>query len=224
MLRMSDRKTVTPAQRQAIARLLIATLRERETIAIPSQPTIKTSVPRERFMLFAPPLVRAILDHRKTVTRRLIAPQPTSSHPAYPCPSGAPGDRIWVREQWGYRAQFFDRRAGNHGPYVYAADGPPLGAKYHPWKPSLHMPRKACRLLLNITEVRCERVTEISLREALAEGCPAERSQDPVGWFREVWDHYYAEGGLGWKSNPWVWVIAFNVPVPSPLGTPRGEG
>ena len=65
---------------------------------------------------------------------------------------------------------------------------------------------------------------EISALDARAEGCPAARSQDPVGWFREVWDHYYARGGLGWESNPWVWAIAFNILVPSPLGTPRGEG
>jgi hypothetical protein len=75
---------------------------------------------RERFILFAPPLVTAILKGRKLVTRRLAG---KGQQPPSKCPYGVAGDRLWVREKWGYRRQFFDRRAANEGPFVYAADG-----------------------------------------------------------------------------------------------------
>ena len=124
----------------------------------------------------------------------------------------AVGDRIWVREKWGYRAQFYDRHAETQPPYVYAADGPPDGATYQPWKPSLHMPRVASRILLHVTGVRSERLSDISAKDAREEGCPIERLADSIDWFKEVWDRYFAARGLGWPNDPWVWVIAFEIP------------
>ena len=198
---MAGSESATLAQRRAIAQRLIASLGE---LRLPVAPR----VPRERFILFAPPLVRAILDGRKTVTRRLITPQPVDG-PTTRCPLGLPGDRLWVREKWGHREQFFDRHAPAAGPFIYAADGAPAGAKFFPWKTSLHMPRVASRLLLEITHVRAERVTHISTEDAAAEGCPVEQRHDPVAWFQGVWDQYNAGAACSWQHDPWVWRISF---------------
>jgi hypothetical protein len=168
--------------------------------------------PRERFMLFAGPLVRAILQGRKRVTRRLVQPQPQGRRtPSGPCPFGTPGDVIWVREKWGFEAQFFNPRAKPAPPFVYAADGPLPGAKRQAWRPSLHMPRAACRAVLHLTAVRAERLTEITRPDAIAEGCPDHRAADPIAWFRETWDRFYAARRLGWANDPWVWVISFDL-------------
>jgi hypothetical protein len=156
------------------------------------------------------PLVRAILNGQKTVTRRVIKPAPKDA-PKRRCPIGDVGDRIWVREKWGYRAQFYSRRAGNAPPFVYAAEGEPEGAKFLAWKSSLHMPRKACRIVLEITATRAERLRSITAKDAIAEGCPGDRFGDPVGWFAQIWDQHFAARGYGWSANPWVWVMGFQV-------------
>lgn len=170
---------------------------------IPPSPALRSGVPRERFILFAPELVRAILTGRKTITRRL------AKNPNAPCPFGLPGDTLWVREKWGYRDEFFDPRHRRSGPFVYASDGSPAGATRLAWRPSLHMPRDACRVILHITATRIERLNQITRDDALAEGCPENRQDDPVSWFRELWDALSAARGQGWKTNPWVWVISF---------------
>jgi hypothetical protein len=214
---MAGSESATIQQRRAIARRLIDSL---QNCGAGFQPAPKLQaeslypkLPKERFILFAPPLVRAIIEGRKTVTRRLIAPQPLS-HPPARASFGVPGDRLWVREKWGFRPQFYDCHAKAAGPFVYAADGPPMGAIFLPWKPSLHMPRAACRIRLKITAVRAERVSEISKEDATAEGCPVDRLQDPIAWFREVWDHYNAKSASSWRANPWVWVISFRMISP----------
>ena len=208
---MKESESATLEQRQAIARRLVATLRHLHTSPAAKPPVKQPATPRERFMLFSPPLVTAILERRKIVTRRLVTPQPSRRIAPVECPMAAVGDRIWVREKWGYRAQFYDPHAENQPPYVYAADGPPDGAKYLPWKPSLHMPRVASRILLRVTGVRSERLSDLSAKEARDEGCPVERLADSIDWFKEVWDRYFAARGLGWWANPWVWAIAFEI-------------
>ncbi len=144
------------------------------------------------------------------------------------CPFGQPGDLLWVRETWNW----FDPveipvdRIGKRAPFTgcqgrrliewcaaYAADGeiyhPADGAKAL-WRPSIHMPRWASRILLRVTSVRVERVQDISERDAWAEGC--EGCDDDVtggstgfGGFAELWDSIYGN----WDANPWVWVIEF---------------
>lgn len=161
---------------------------------------------RQRFILFMPPLVRAIIDGQKTVTRRLAG---SGEKPPVKCPYGAAGDILWVREKWGYREQFFNHGAAPQPPFVYAADGAPTGAKLLPWKPSLHMPRSACRLMLKIVAMHCEPLTRITREDAISEGCPLKHMNDPIAWFRSVWDHLSSDRGYGWKENPWVWVIRF---------------
>jgi hypothetical protein len=183
---------------------------------LPLTPALSPGVPRERvgnrqrFIFFAPELVRAILDGRKTLTRRL------AKNPHNPCPFGLPGDSLWVREKWGYLDEFFDRRKRRSGPFVYASDGPPPGAKRIAWRPSLHMPRQACRVILHITSTRVERLDQITRDDALAEGCPDDRRDDPIGWLRQLWDGLSPDRQKSWQGNPWVWVICFDVKILSP--------
>ena len=179
---------------------------------------------RERSILFARDMVLALRSGLKTQTRRLITPQPDRSHQnnggpmrleiggrELRFPFGAIGDRLLVREKWGYLRQFMERGAAPGGPLVYAADGAPRGAVATPWKPSLHMPRSACRMTLEVTAARPERLREITPEDARAEGCPPMLYEGPVEWFAEYWSRFNAERGFGWDANPWVWVVGFRV-------------
>lgn len=169
---------------------------------------------KERPILFSAPMVRAILEGRKTVTRRPVKGAGlnfladfTPEYVAMPensfCPYGQPGDRLWVRETW-----YCDHFEVQKGPYlqpadmhdldqsredgelVYAADGlAPYEQEQPTWKPSIHMPRWACRILLEITEVRVERLQNISEDQAKAEGC-----------FFTDYGQQCAHGGTGWKD------------------------
>lgn len=197
---------------------------------------------KERPVLFNGDMVRAILDGRKTQTRRVLANQPTTHYDGftfeagkhYPhivrggmtllssegfgCPFGQVGDRLWVRETFmDLTGTGIEAITGQFEGYAYRADTTPHGDEVRKeyklkWIPSLHMPRKACRLVLEITGVRVERLNDISNDDAKAEGYPAEReadggSCDPWLWFRDLWDGIYPEQTF--KDNPWVWVIEF---------------
>ncbi|WP_234300572.1 ASCH domain-containing protein [Pseudomonas syringae group genomosp. 3] len=164
---------------------------------------------KERPILFSAPMVRAIQEGRKTVTRREVKVQPRSSadigsfgrgqpfirHPdvtkANPeCPYGRPGDRLWVREAWQADAQVNEvaPRELSHGePIRYPADGASRQtgcSMITPGKtrPSIHMPRWVSRILLEITAVRVERLQDISRSDIRAEGleCPQELASDDV--------------------------------------------
>lgn len=152
------------------------------------------------------------------------------------CPFGIVGDRIWVRETWqGPLVDFehSDDLLRNPEKYekpencVYAADGVPAPEFYDAddnlrccWRPSIHMPRWASRILLEITNVRVERLNDISEQDAIAEGI--ERYNDdgivyygpygkgdcrPERAFSDLWKSIY--GDENWEKNPWVWVIEF---------------
>jgi hypothetical protein len=179
---------------------------------------------RERSILFARDMVLALRSGWKTQTRRLVTPQPDRSHRLdggpmrialgtreLRFPFGDPGDRLCVREKWGYLRQFLEPGAEPGGPLVYAADGNPPCARATPWKPSLHMPRSACRMVLEVTAGRVERLQELTPADARAEGCPPAFHADPVKWFAEYWSRFNAERGFGWDVNPWVWVVSFKV-------------
>lgn len=156
---------------------------------------------------------------------------PDVTKPNPECPYGRPGDRLWVRETW-YCDHFEVMRgpylkpddldigeALNDGTLVYAADGlAPYEQEQPTWKPSIHMPRWASRILLEITAVRVERLQEISRSDIRAEGleCPPELASDDVSpnyrdWYpaawRELWESI--NGADSWNSNPWVWVVEF---------------
>lgn len=187
---------------------------------------------RERPILFSGPMVRAILEGRKTQTRRPINPQPQrfgfwvkENELLQACPYGKPGDLLWVRETWqifrvyedtwngGYEADLWDgpipRERPNHAWVTYAADDP--GGR--PWRPSIHMPRWASRITLRITNIRIERLCDISVDGASAEGVEAAIDHDgPMCYlaeFQRLWDAMHSKRGLRWNANPWVWVMEF---------------
>ncbi|PHZ92574.1 hypothetical protein CS912_22710 [Klebsiella variicola] len=202
----------------------------------------------ERGMIFNAEMVRAILDGRKTQTRRPIKwkqtrfteigeredgskwPWSEDAEHAFdfwhPCPFGSVGDRIWVRETFQgplFDFDLMDSYCKDSTPFeksefcVYKADGVPAPEFYDAddelhccWRPSIHMPRWASRILLEITGVRVERLKSISDRDALREGCSTAemKSGDCVAdVFARLWASIY--GDESWNSNPWVWVIEF---------------
>ncbi|WP_455826569.1 hypothetical protein [Pseudomonas graminis] len=203
---------------------------------------------KERPILFSAPMVRAILEGRKTVTRREVKKQAALDclaagfEPAFLalpgnadlCPYGKPGDRLWVRETW-----YCDHFEVMRGPYlkpddldigealddgtlVYAADGlTPYEADQPIWRPSIHMPRWASRILLEVTKVRVERLQDISRADIRAEGlqCPLELASDDVSpnyrdWYPAAWRELWESTGGNWEANPWVWVVEFKRVTP----------
>ncbi len=143
------------------------------------------------------------------------------------CPYGAPGDRLWVRETWATVKWFDDTNAAacwkNERPPAlwFAADtGVYLTSEHRGrWRPSIHMPRWASRITLEVTGVRVERLQDISEADARAEGVlpleiytPRERrgQSDYRGAFALLWDHINGKRpGCAWNDSPWVWVIEF---------------
>jgi hypothetical protein len=184
---------------------------------------------RERPILFSAPMVRAILDGTKTQTRRVVKPAPmmVTDHktavwegPADSllklldgagrhCPYGQPGDRLWVREAFAFCLA--DKFGPTPDSVIYRADEGNADWP-HGWKPSIHMPRCASRITLEVTAVRVERLNDISEKDAWAEGC--EGFDDDVtggksGYleFAELWESINGPGS--WDANPWVWVVEF---------------
>lgn len=158
------------------------------------------------------------------------------------CPYGQPGDRLWVRECFavehqvepdqpppfndgrpilrdpdsGWRLSHY--RATDPAPELSYEDGCsarcPEDGHVH-WKPSIHMPRWACRLVLEIVSVRVERLQDISRGDAMEEGCPFPNmiyETDPVAWFADLW--CTINGPESWIANPWAWVVEFKRVTP----------
>lgn len=181
---------------------------------------------KEIGILFTSDMVRALLAKRKTQTRRLVKHRTDKRGHSYvpACCYGVPGDRLWVRENFAanipgceiqngitYQADHIDPRG----------DGPANPIK---WTPSIHMPRKVSRILLEVTHVRAERVKDISEADALAEGIcristnvggryglPSWRKRDWRESAREAYLHlfYGINKRMPVTENPWVWVISF---------------
>lgn len=203
-------------------------------------------------MLFSAPMVRAILEGRKTMTRRVVKlrygadvvvtngqvwkPARVDYAGYVDCPYGQVGDRLWVREAFsgphcmdasdGCKA-VPPSKWGDCSRIWYWADGNPTEGDWTRPRPSIHMPRWASRILLEIVAVRVERLQDISEADAQAEG--VERVVAGVGWrrycdpdseevgvppcgdarrsFRSLWK--FINGTESWNDNPWVWVIEF---------------
>ncbi|SCZ33043.1 MULTISPECIES: hypothetical protein [Burkholderia] len=205
---------------------------------------------KERPILFSGPMVRAILEGRKTQTRRvakefagrddldaILGRFPNQRG----CPHGEPGDRLWVREAFRLTSDFDGDNptrvgercldAGYRAPWApvrYEVDGAERDWRWVGTPPghevtagraraSMHMPRWASRITLEITRVRAERLQTISWDDAIAEGIKDPRRAavriDPidgtVAQFRQLWDSLNASRGHGWDANPWVWVVEF---------------
>lgn len=151
------------------------------------------------------------------------------------CPYGQPGDRLWVRETWvtgcrpcpnaGWRDGIVYRADDYPGrderdllPLYPAPDGvDPSDYERSGWRPSIHMPRWASRITLEITDVRVERVQDISHEDVLAEGidrCNSSSRIMALERFEKLWNATNGPRGYGWDANPWVWAITFR-PVPT---------
>lgn len=187
---------------------------------------------RERPILFNTEMVKAILDGRKTCTRRLVKfllgenPQWTGyikdglmlyNGKNEPCIRKAPyqpGDILYVRETW--------CSAYGGEKYFYLADKLTnreerslLNYDDVKWHPSIHMPKEAARIWLKATDVRVERLQEITETQAQAEGCNSGLLTGPCtarGQFENLWDSTIKKPDAdkyGWSANPWVWVIEF---------------
>ena len=207
----------------------------------------------EHPILFSTEMVRAILDDRKTKSRRITGLKVINNKPdewrslganwmrrflfeipndnvdkekrfACSCPYGEVGDRLWVRENL-----LLKREKGT--PYFDAlyADGVHFESdinahndndewfmSYRNWYdsgkstqiiPSIHMPRWATRIFLEITNIRVERMQDISESDAEAEGTNCDRTYRED--FKNLWDSLNAKRGFGWDKNPWVWVVEF---------------
>lgn len=195
----------------------------------------------EKPILFNTEMVKAILDGRKTQTRRLVKPQPVYNDgmwelggagwgdyhiPIHPVPGHSlwerqpvkPGDILWVRETWFKDAGRFMYRANYSDTEKFYMNGREIAMR---WCPSIHMPREAARLFLWVNRVWMERLQEIMDtppgpdNPIVKEGCT-------YGFeFIAVWDKTIkpAERPLyGWDANPWVWVIEFERLDEKPAG------
>jgi|SRR6185437_12419449 len=187
---------------------------------------------KERPILFSGPEVRATLEGRKDQTRRIVKPQPDAdglvkmkgkpwwedtSGRVYRCPFGVPGDRLWVKETWGY--DWFDEgQMRAHKTVVYRADDcarPKDQGGPAPWHPSIHMPYWASRITLEVTQVRVQRAQEISEEDAMAEAAlewhDADTSRPFVHSarmaFRDLWNSIH--GPHAWERNDWVFAITY---------------
>lgn len=210
-------------------------------------------MPNERPILFSAPMVRAILEGRKTQTRRICKPAfdgfnwAASVHPdgaatgwiawwpkaveaeetakrypgaeGFPCPWGWIGDRLWVKETFRQASGAW----GEHqrgAPLEYRADSDDMSSI--PWRSPLYMPRWASRIRLEIMEIRCEQLEDISDEDAIAEGIEGNGimyrdyspegtglcTQTPRSSYCGLWDSLNGKR-FPWTSNPWVWVIIF---------------
>ena len=182
-------------------------------------------------ILFHTDMVRAILEGRKTVTRRVVKPQPVGQ-PAqmgedscWPgCfasaederiyrPPYQPGDILWVRETWAHPSKEEIARGTDKNIFLYRADVPSVLYAWDHWNPSIHMPREAARIFLRVTGVRVERLRDVKYFDCLAEGIPYRQMEtDIVQDFSTLWDNTIKpadRAAYGWGANPWVWVIQF---------------
>ena len=172
---------------------------------------------------FSSPMVRAILDGRKTQTRRIINPQPRVVLAQYDDGSIEtnqifrrgnqrlrcqvhPGDRIYVRETWGILDDKYRRCYFVDSQYPQGRSRQQLVGNR--WRPSIHMPKAAARIWLEVTDVRPERLLDISSHDANCEGF-TEAGTHPRAEFLAAWDQLYGSGAA--EADPWVWVIEFRV-------------
>lgn len=207
----------------------------------------------EHPILFSGPMVRAILEGRKTQTRRVVKVQPGQHckpwlkdglwkwliaetgmgvSEFFRCPYGTPSDRLWVRETFaivgveGRKVSVARAERMPAGKSLSDTDGgletievdrdtaawATQRVDCERWKPAIFMPRWACRIVLDVTAVRVERLQSISNEDAEQEGvqCQPLSARGFVDYYRELWDSINGKRGMvTWTDNPWVWVVTF---------------
>jgi hypothetical protein len=199
----------------------------------------------EHPILFSPEMVCAILDGRKTQTRRVVkgtaldwlqpgmfTPKYVASPENYLSPYGYSNDRLWVRERWAHDdPDCLDVHCGNRDHiWWYANEEKSVADSFAGsarWRPSIHMPRWASRITLEIVNVHIEHIQDMLIRakengtnnmwsEFFSEGIPQVVEWNskgnvptPASLFIDLWNSINARRGYGWDENPWVWVIEF---------------
>lgn len=185
-------------------------------------------------IIFSTKMVQAILGGRKTQTRRVMKPQPES--PLYKLPGRdeyffgrcvennyhdtvlkqpyQPGDILWVRETWGYaRGGLHPEKGIGYSEILYKATDDSDDVER--WRSSRYMPKEVARIYLRVTDVRAERVQDITEEGAMEEGFPHQFDSPlhpydgAAGAFIGTWDNLNAKRGYGWDKNPWVWIYTF---------------
>lgn len=198
---------------------------------------------KSRPILFSAPMVRALLAGTKTQTRRPLREgtwldpkegvirmcsvgNGVTGFQSVACPYGVPGDQLWVREQFAgsiaYERHGYPLREWGNKIW-YCADGEPRSGQWTRPRPSIHMPRSLSRITLELTDVRVERLQDISEADALAEGVTPKwepgcsgRLMEAIGGFSfrpaasayaDLWEQINGAGS--WDANPWVWALSF---------------
>ena len=198
---------------------------------------------KSRPILFSAPMVRALLAGTKTQTRRPLRDgtwldpkegvirmcsvgNGVTGFQTVACPYGQPGDQLWVREQFAgsiaYERHGYPLREWGNKIW-YCADGEPRSGQWTRPRPSIHMPRSLSRITLELTDVRVERLQDISEADALAEGVTPKwepgcsgRLMEAIGGFSfrpaasayaDLWEQINGAGS--WDANPWVWALSF---------------
>lgn len=196
-------------------------------------------------VLYQTEMVQAILEDRKEQTRRLFKKIPRLSSDLnwaakflqknkelryQYSPYGKPGDVLWVREtfrevnHYGFDYEFYEYKAGGTSAHCFIPDMDQL-LHDDKWKPSIHMPKEAARIFLEVTDVRIEKLQNISEKDAIAEGVHKHSDYGSTGYvhygkpdesftdidavwsFETLWESINGSGS--WNKNPWVWVIEF---------------
>lgn len=200
-----------------------------------------------RPILFNTEMVEGILEYRKFNTRRIVKPQPKKDmkyklgycvdgdkrdigkfgfgshecggHVIYVKPPALVGDILWVRETWSEWTDGYVYKAWT-SPFTQVGSYPDKMMKWHP---SIHMPKEAARIFLRVTDVRVERLKDMTLDDFLAEGVVLrpEAFNDPENAYMQgkelfvhIWDSTIKKEQhdlYGWEANPWTWVIAFEI-------------
>lgn len=199
------------------------------------QSIVNASAPKERPILFSGPMVRAILDGRKTQTRRIVKPAPDDwidQLHGYDLRGRAPYDiehpETGAVVGYGFQSEdaFYKCPYGQPGDrlWVREAHGLDLANKVYyregfdpkcgwngKWRPSIHMTRAASRITLEIVGVRVEQLTSITAGESIKEGITIEDCRrvngSAVDAYRKLWESINGPGS--WNENPWVWVVEF---------------
>jgi len=201
---------------------------------------------KEQPIIMSGAMVRALLDGSKTQTRRPLRKQPLDILPmnvpnewiglmsrnpnkgvVFKCKYGQVGQRLWVRETFYINEQLWvDDHFEPDGRTVYKADKDNPDIFKGAWKPSIHMPRWASRIDLEITEVRLAELNDMTEEDAKAEGIYSNSIYGDTGFhwvskdsgyetaiiaFERLWDSLYAQRGYGWETNCFVWVLTFKV-------------
>lgn len=194
---------------------------------------------KEKPILFSTDMVRAILDGRKTQTRRIVKHEISCDtyqieqnfldetvylqysidglfiEPYITCPYGQQGDVLWVRER--FCKDFLNRywyyqQFDFKNRYHYVHDSKrneEIQFKANDFKPSIHMPKAAARIWLKIESIAVERLQDITEQDAIAEGIIHKSMNDPKVEFQHLWQSI--NGPDSWAQNPWVWVVKFKV-------------